>query len=366
VKLPRLFGKKRGHRRTGSEAWGSFAEGLFYSALVAAGLLFGGTVLTGAAGVGWPRLDANDSGAGRNWWLAILLLLIPGALLAFGGSGLVRILSGWGKSQERRAAGSGSVSLRGAMGHAAEEAPGHPGVPTCDDLVNSPGTILRYRLPIESPESWTLLGLGLFAALWNAVVVVLAVGAGADLLRGRTDWLLLALLAGFVAIGIGGVVLFIRMLVLTTAVGPTQVEISDHPLVPGGSYDMLIGQGGTGSLRSLELYLELEEFATFRQGTDTRTDRAVVWREGVKTWTDVPIAAGGRFETHVTLSIPPSAMHSFASEHNAVKWRVVVIGRPDRWPAFVRVFPLVIFPADATAVADAAFDQETLAAGGTA
>lgn len=364
MKLPRLFGKKRGHRRTGSEAWGSFAEGLFYSALVAAGLLFGGTVLTGAAGIGWPTLEGEDPSGGWNWWLAILLLLIPGALLAFGGSGLARILQGWGKSQERRAAASGSVGLRDAMGHAADEAPGHPGVPTCDDLVNSPGTILRYRLPIESPESWTLLGLGLFAALWNAVVLVLALGAGADLLRGQTDWLLLALLAGFVAIGIGGVVLFVRMLVLTTAVGPTQVEISDHPLVPGGSYDMLIGQGGTGSLRALELYLELEEFATFRQGTDTRTDRAVVGREIVKIWTDVPIAAGGRFETHVTLSIPSSAMHSFASEHNAVKWRVVVIGRPERWPAFIRVFPLVVFPADANGSPDAAIEQDAFAAGG--
>jgi hypothetical protein len=37
VKLPRFFGKKRGHRRTGLAVWGSVGEGLFYAALVAAG-----------------------------------------------------------------------------------------------------------------------------------------------------------------------------------------------------------------------------------------------------------------------------------------------------------------------------------------
>jgi hypothetical protein len=57
-------------------------------------------------------------------------------------------------------------------------------------------------------------------------------------------------------------------------------------------------------------------------------------------------------------------MHSFASEHNAVKWRVVVIGRPERWPAFIRVFPLVVFPADANGSPDAAVEQDAFAAGG--
>jgi hypothetical protein len=46
-------------------------------------------------------------------------------------------------------------------------------------------------------------------------------------------------------------------------------------------------------------------------------------------------------------------MHSFASDHNAVKWRLVVRGRPERRPAFLRVFPLVVFPAPAAAVSRA-------------
>lgn len=348
MRLPRFFGKKRGHRRTGSQAWAAVGEGLFYAALVVAALVFGTLLIFGAAG----RPPAAVADRLQTWWIWLLALLIPGALLSFGGSGLARVIRSWGKSQERRAASAGLTELLDAMGHAADEAPGHPGVPTCDDLVNSPGTILRYRLPIESPESWTLLGFGLFALLWNAIVLVLAVAAGLDLISGRIDWFLLAILVPFLAVGIGGIVLFVRSLVLATAVGTTQLEICDHPLRPGGSYDVLLGQGGTGTLRSLELLLEVEELATFRQGTDIRTERLVVWRESVKAWKDLQPSPGARFETHVTIDIPADAMHSFASDHNAVKWRIAVHGRPERWPAFTRVFPLVVFPAHPGVAAD--------------
>lgn len=341
MRLPRFFGKKRGHRRTGSQAWGSFGEAVFYAALVTAGLCFAVLLVTDSLGVG---ADTNGLPWAR-WWLWLFSLLIPGALLAFGAAGLVRIVRGWGKSEERRAAAEGLANLLESMTPPTDAGRRSPGVPTCDDLVNSPGTILRYRLPIESPESWTLVGMGLFAVLWNAVLGVLAVGAGLDLLSGRVEWVLLAVLVPFLAVGVAGVVLFVRRLFLTTAVGTTQVEISDHPLLPGRSYDVLLAQGGAGTFSSLSLTLEVEEMASFRQGTDTRTERVIVWRESVKEWHDVQITPGVRFETHVMIMIPARAMHSFASEHNAVRWRIVVAGHPERRAAFTRVFPLVVHPA---------------------
>lgn len=339
MRLPRFFGKKRGHRRTGSEAWGSFAVALFYAALVAAALCFAGLLFTGAVG---PGPEAGLPWA--RWWLWLFTALIPGALLGFGLSGLFRTVRAWGKSEERRAAADSIADLLDPIGRDASAARKLPAVPTCDDMVNSPGTILRYRLPIESLESWRLLGIGLFAALWNAVLVVLAVTAGLDLLGGRVEPVLLAVLVPFAAVGIGAIVVFVRRLVLTTAVGTSQLEISDHPLVPGGSYDVLLAQGGSGTFTRLSLTLEVEESASFRQGTDTRSERIVVWREPVKEWQGVVISPGVRFEAHVTLAVPAAAMHSFLSEHNAVRWRIVVHGRPERWPAFERVFPLVVHP----------------------
>lgn len=211
--------------------------------------------------------------------------------------------------------------------------------------MNSPGTILRYRLPIESPENWTLLGFGLFALLWNAVLAVLAVQAGIDLMGGRRDWLLFALLLPFAAVGIAGIVVFIRGFVLATAVGTTQLEIADHPLRPGGSYGLMVAQAGVGVFREIALDIELEEQATFRQGTDTRSERLVVWRQPIHAWRDVQLSPGTRFEAHATVHVPAAAMHSFASEHNSVRWMIVVRGTPAGWPAFRRVFPLVVFPA---------------------
>jgi hypothetical protein len=184
----------------------------------------------------------------------------------------------------------------------------------------------------------------LFALLWNAVVVVLSVGAGLDLLGGRIDWWLFALLVPFLGVGIGGIVLFIRSLVFATAVGPTQLEISDHPLLPGGRYDVLLAQGGTGTFRTLTLTLELEEQATFRQGTDTRTEQLVVWRQTVASFADVGAAPDSRFESRAVIDVPRDAMHSFTSAHNAVRWRLVVRGTPERWPELCRTFPVVVFP----------------------
>lgn len=434
MRLPRIFGKKRGHRRSGSQAWGSFGDGLFHAVLLITGLVFGGLLVSGVAVPEWrmnhdfvgtrstvlgkglvrrtvedppgsfsttwqpclrvrydtggvmreqwtrpsPSAITSDRSAairglsawsvgeevpawydpatpnvvvlerGYNWWMWLLALLLPGALLAFGGKGLVRAIRQWGKSEEFRAAAGSLTDFLDPLA-APVGAADLPGVPTCDDMINSPGTILRYRLPIESPEKWTLLGLGLFALAWNAIVAVLAIGAGVDLLGGRTDWLLFALLVPFLTVGIGAVVYFVRMLIFATAVGTTQLEISDLPLQPGGRYDVLLAQGGAGTFRSLELRLELEEQATFRQGTDTRSERLIVWHSPVEAWRGVQLSPGTRFEARTAISIPVAAMHSFAAEHNGVRWRLAVRGTPVRWPAFERSFPLVVVPVTAGA-----------------
>jgi len=434
VRFPRFFGKKLGHRRTGSQAWASFGDGAFHAVLLAAGLTFGGLLLSGVAvpewrinyrflpttctilgkglarrttatatasadGLGnsawqpclrvryrtmtgdvenWSRpprrtltsdreqalaglkawrlgdsvpgwYDPDDETTvvlerGYSWWMWLLTLLLPGALVSFGGMGLARAIQRWGKSQERCAVPSRYSEILDPLATGPRHAIDHPGVPACDDLVNSPGTFLAYRLPIESPENWTLMGFGLFALLWNSVLAVLAVGAGLDLLGGRVDWFLLALLVPFAAVGIAGIVLFARRLLLASAVGPTQVEISGQPLRPGGSYELLLAQGGSGTLKSLRLSLTLEEQATFTQGTDTRTEKLAVWSREIHSWHDLHLVPGARFEARSTVTIPADAMHSFASGHNAVRWRIEVRGTHARWPAFIRTFPLVVFP----------------------
>jgi hypothetical protein len=274
--------------------------------------------------------------------------------VTFGGSGLLRALVRWATSEERRAVPGGLVGALAPLTATPRQAPDHPAVPACDDHVNSPGTVLAYRLPIDSPEGWTLMGVGIFAALWNTVLVVLGINAGIDLLGGRTDWLLLGLLVPFAVVGIAGIIVFARRLVIATAIGTTQVEIGGQPLRPGSTYDVLLAQGGTGTLDTLELTLEAVEQATFRLGTDTRTERLVVCRQPVAAWEAVQLSPGTRFEARVAMTIPATAMHSLTTEHNAVRWMLVVRGTPARWPGFIRTFPLVVFPAAPAATASPA------------
>ena len=283
---------------------------------------------------------------GYSWWLWLLALLLPGALVAFGITGLLHSLKAWGRSEERQAAQFGRILE--TLASPLPETVGFPTIPACDNLINSPGTMLRFRLPTESPEAWSLIGTGLFSGLWNVVVILLAVNVGIDIAGGRADVWLLGLLAPFTIVGLASIVLFFRQLFFVTAIGPTHVEISGHPLRPGNQYQVLLSQAGSVSFRRLELFLELEEQATFRQGTDVRTERQVVWQSLIRRWSNIEPLSGTPFEAEVQLELPSKAMHSFSSTHNTVSWRLVLRGVPEHWPALVRVFPVVIFPAEIT------------------
>lgn len=350
VRLPRFVGKKRGNRQTVSHAWGSLGEAVFYLLLLVGGAAHATVVVVGLFWPGW-RLglwpaEAGPAGAvppAPTVWLWLLNLFLPTALLSIGASGTYRLLSVLGKSEERRAAAVTIPDLLEPVAGPSEE-PGYPTVPTCDNVTNSPGTVLEYRLPLESPETWTLLGIGVFALLWNSVLVVLAVSAGVDLAGGRTDWLLLALVTFFASVGIASLVVFVRTAITAAGVGPTQLEISAMPMRPGGRYEVLISQSGSGTFTSLTISLEQEERATFRQGTDTRTERRLVLAKEISTWHAIELSPASRFEARCNFSLPPDLMHSFSSTHNSVDWRFVVRAVPSHRPAVTRVFPAIVFP----------------------
>ena len=158
---------------------------------------------------------------GYSWWLWLLALLLPGALVAFGVTGLLQSLQSWGRSEERQAVQFGRIFE--TFTSPPPETVGFPTIPACDNLVNSPGTMLRFRLPTESPEAWSLIGAGLFSGLWNVVVILLAVNVGFDIAGGRANLWLLGLLAPFTIVGLASVALFFRQLFLITAIGPTHV-----------------------------------------------------------------------------------------------------------------------------------------------
>jgi len=163
-------------------------------------------------------------------------------------------------------------------------------------------------------------------------------------IEGKPDWLLTLFLIPFALVGIGLIAIFIRQVLVTTGIGPTLVEISDHPLCPGRSCRLFLSQSGRLAVDSLRMTLVCEEEATYRQGTDTRTETREVYRQEVLRRDRFEIHRGLPFEAECELEVPAGAMHSFKGQHNEVNWKLVVHGDVVGWPAYKRSFPVIVCP----------------------
>ncbi len=277
-------------------------------------------------------------------WRVWLSMIVPVSLVLIGGGGLVYTLATWGKSAERRAAIVKHAARLDLFSGNGASKPDFPYVPVATNITDSPGTKLAFRLPVVGSPVWALSAWLVACLLWNGLVSVFVVIVIGSFVEGSPDWLLAIFTLPFVLIGIGLIAFFLRQLLVTTGVGPTLVEISDQPLQPGRRYRLFLSQTGRLKLRRLELLLVCDEGATFRHGTDARTETRRVWEQPLLRRDDVEVAGGVPFQTECELAVPVGAMHSFKSGHNEVTWRILVKGSPARWPDFERSFPVIIYP----------------------
>jgi hypothetical protein len=97
-------------------------------------------------------------------------------------------------------------------------------------------------------------------------------------------------------------------------------------------------------LRSINLSLVCEEQATYRQGTDMRTESHRAFKEDLAILNNHDLRSDRVLEHEFQFSIPESAMHSFRSEHNQVQWKLVVRGKPESLPRFMRSFLIIVHP----------------------
>ncbi len=279
---------------------------------------------------------------GYSGWL-YLLLLVPISFVIIGGGGLLYTLVQWNASIERRAL----MAQRAAQLDLFDPQSGNrtfPTVPIDSNVTNSPGTKLRYRLPAAPTTSLTLVAVGMACLLWNGIVSIFVVMVLGSFARGEPDWILTVMMVPFVALGVGLVAYLVRLALVAKGVGPTWIEVSEHPLAPGRTVDALVSQAGRLKLNSLELWLACDEKATYRQGTDTRTETRRVFfercfvREGLEIDQSLP------FESRCEIAVPRGAMHSFQADHNEVNWKLIVKGNVDNWPDYERVFQIVVNP----------------------
>jgi hypothetical protein len=425
----RFYGKKRGHRRTGSPLLGSLGEAAFFGALVvigcaSLGLLFNTFVVpdwrvnhefvettckvldtqiaempcedgplfrpeikiqyeaAGGEHHGWhydihrafsngranaqAALDRFEPYAANQktypcwydptdpnvvvlvrdyrWWVW-LVFTVPGSFVVIGAGGLLYTLLRWGRSAERRAALTQRVQESDLFGGNACDERLFPFVPPGADMTNSPGTRLKFRLPMVTSPGWALFGALSLCVVVNGIVSVLAIVAIRGHMAGRPDWAWTLFTILFALLGLGTIVVFVRKLLVTTGIGPTLVEISEHPLQPGGQYHLFLSQSGRLTVNTLRAAVICEETVTYRQGTNARTESRAVFQEELFRRENFEIGGGAPCEIEFELSLPAGLMHSFKAGHNEINWSLVVEGEVIGWPDFKRSFPLVVRPA---------------------
>jgi hypothetical protein len=288
-----------------------------------------------------PRTVRMSSGSKWSFWL---LLFVPVSFIVIGGVGLGYTIYQWTVSAERRSATTNRLAV--ADGDAAADAAKHalPNVPSAGDLTNSPGTQLAYRLPTAMKPVWQVFWLSAFSVLWNVIAVGFVVLTVRGLLKGEASAALVIIAIGFLATGIATLYYLVKQTLATSGVGPTRIEISDHPLTAGGKYDLFLSQAGGREIQSLDVSLVCDEVTTYRQGTDTRTEIRRVYEQTVLASPSVNVAKGQNYEARSQLDVPTGIMHSFKADHNEIQWRLQVEGTVDRWRQYDRSFPVMIHP----------------------
>lgn len=339
ARIFRLWEKKRGDRRTGSEFIGSLGEALFFGTLFLLGVLSLAYLVVSQVVAEAPQLYQPGFG----YWLMVLVTV---SFTLLGGSGVIYTVLQVGTSAERRSAMARRAADLDLLREALPSGREFPNIPRDANLTNSPGIRLAYRLPVTHSGPWILFAATAFFLIWNSITAVLVMVAIENHVAGRPDWFLTIFVLPFVLIGIWATYYFAQQMLLHTGIGPTNVEISDHPLVPGHTYRLFLSQSGRLHMQSLDLLLVCTEETTFRQGTDIRTERCCVFREVVLSEEDFDIEPREAFERECELQIPTHVMHSFRAGHNAIQWMLVLRGQAKSWPEFTRSFPVVLYPSE--------------------
>lgn len=375
----RPWSKKLGRRLRTGPFRGVLGELAFYLSLIFVGVFLLTLVLVAhlmvpRIGIELPEkarvvLDSDLARGGDHHWGRFIVAIISVATIGSGVFGLGYRLMHLGFSQERISAQKGRLSRWNSSvqddeekdaseepereqasesfasdSESAEEFPRLPSVPRGPALDESPGERLRYRLASVATGRWSVFGLASLALMWNSVCVVLLAVAISGWWYDRPRPVLAMLLVPFAGVALWALKAFLKQVRQIAGVGSTVVEISDHPLQPGGKYQLFVLQMGRMRLRSLQVKLVCEEESFFRQGTDVRSEQHVALCEELLSESPVRVDPQAPWEQQLEFELPANVMHSFSATNNSVRWRLVVSGESRPWPSFCRSFPLVVHP----------------------
>lgn len=339
-RFPTPWSKKRGKRILGNALTGVAGEVVFYALLFLIGVFGISLLLINRFAPESIQVSKEALSTGLSTWIYGILSV---AAIVTGSVSLVLRLVRIGASSERRSVIADRAGSIDVIGPASDDIGALPSVPLGRSLTDSPGERLSYRLAADAPEDG-IAGPATLALLWNAVWFVLLAVVVSGFTYNRPRWILAGLLIPFAAIGVWSFRFFLTQLRQQAGVGPTIVEISNHPLFPGESYRLFVSQMGRLELKRLTVQLTCEEETFYRQGTDVRVETHEAFTQVLLKERDVLVDPQDPWEQQLTFDLPDNVMHSFVGTHNAIRWKIVVCGESKPWPSFCRSFPVVVHP----------------------
>lgn len=265
--------------------------------------------------------NATESVLNRDFSWSYLLGLLPLIFVAVGGGGIV-----WVLRQGRKPAAQAGV----------------PGAPRPSPFgVEIPADAGQSRVlkPQLSPVG-KLIGIIVIALFWNGIVSVFVVMMIQGWRSGNGDGCLTAFLVPFVLIGLLLIYgIFHQFLVLFNP--RLDLTLSRGALVPGEPALLQWKiEGRATRVTRLKVILEGREEATYRRGTDTRTDREVFATIQIVDTDQPMLIPQGSARVHV----PDDTMPSFSADRNKIVWSLKADCEIPGWPDSNDEYEIVVAP----------------------
>ncbi|MEC9093640.1 MAG: hypothetical protein VX438_13085 [Planctomycetota bacterium] len=332
--------KKKGHRQSGSRLLGGLSAVLIYSSILLIGVVLFVTLLTYQIGLtSYGEFGYTATG----FWIRIVVTLL---MIGVGGFQTLNTIWALGVSPERKSAISISASSLNITQAGQEKSAALSSVPNHEFISNSPGVRLKHRLPVTNESLWLFFSIAFLCVALLVVASALTVlVVNGIVVNGTVNWIALGMTPIFVLGAIWAIVRFFGQLLEIAAVGPSNIEIAEHPLHPGQTYQVFLFQSGLLKFRRIDLVLACFEHVTYQQGTDVRTETRRISQKRIMRIRNLKLDPSQPFEHQSEITIPDNAMHSFHSPCNMVSWVLILTAVSNRWPRFTRRFPVIVHPA---------------------
>lgn len=316
--------------------------------------LFGGFFVSGLLGAGLTGVALRNNAPQA--LVPVFFLGPPLLFLAvFGAVAIPRVLRRIREMQRNAPSPESAAAVAAGEGVQAGTRPARAepdipadGLPAVPVIETKPGTTLAHGLQRVGVAPGCQFGCAVaVAAFWNGIVGVFVYQLLAKWNRGQpVKWIEALFLVPFVLVGlaiiafalIAGMQWFVSLLV-----GRVEVELSDHPLTPGGRARVHVSQAGLFRLARVTVELVCTEEATYVAGTSKSTASREVAAHPISDPDRSP--DGGWLPLTAEFTVPADAMHSFDAPNNEINWTVRVAGRVLGVLPFGDVYGTCVVPA---------------------